>query len=255
MVLSIGFRILLFLIAVSLAACGGKNGAVTIQDAPPAKTVVPTPQNPPTLAEILDNKNTESASPIGNVDFRNMTYPLPRGWQDADSSEITLEGGLRRMTKVKIGMSYQTVKFGDVTGDGNDEAFVILRVDTGGSAIPQIVYVVEWQEKKPEIIWYFRTGDRADGGLKRVYADSGYLMIELFGQDRYIFNQMETLKISGDEEQLCCPTSFTKNRYKRVSNGFKIADKRLTYSFADPTVTPIENMGEKIEEENRGKNQ
>ncbi len=248
-----GFLFTLVLTAFLMAACG-QNAEVDEQSAPPPKPVAPTPQTPATLAEILDKKNTQTVSPLGNFDFRNMTYPLPRGWQDADGRELTLENGLRRMTKEKIGISYQTVKFGDVTGDGNDEAFVILRVDTGGAAIPQIVYVVEWQEDKPEIIWYFRTGDRADGGLKRVYADSGDLMVELFGQDRYLFNQMETLKIIGDEVQLCCPTSFTKTRYKRDSKGFKLTDKRLTYSLTDSTAKPIANMGDKLLEEKRGKN-
>lgn len=203
-----------------------------------------TPEVPATLAEILDDKNTETESPLGKFDFLNMTYPLPRGWQDVDSREVTLENGQRRMTGDKIGMSFVTKKFGDVTGDGKDEAFVILRVATGGSATPHIVYVFEQVKGSAEIIWYFRTGDRADGGLKSVYADSGDLIVELFGEDRYIYKQMETLSILGDEPQLCCPTTFTKNRYKRVPGGFKLFDKRLTYSLKDPSAAPKENLGD-----------
>lgn len=211
-----------------------------------------TPEIPPTLAEILDEKNSKTESTLGKHDFLNMTYPLPRGWQDIDSKEVTLEAGQRRMTQDKIGISFVTKKFGDVTGDGNDEAFVILRVDTGGSATPYIVYVFERQNTSTEIIWYFGTGDRADGGLKNVYADSSDLIVELFGEDRYIFNQMETLRIIGDEPQLCCPNSFTKNRYRRVAGGFKSDDKRLTYSLQDSSAAPKVNLGDEKLRESRG---
>ena len=99
----------------------------------------------------------------------------------------------------------------DVTGDGEDEAVVILKIETGGSAIPQLVYVFTWKDGKPELIWPFRTGDRADGGLKDVRAENGQLVIELYGQDRFILGQTETGKITDDREQLCCPTYFTRS--------------------------------------------
>lgn len=198
-----------------------------------------------------------TTSPIGKFDFKNYTYPLPRGWQGA-VSEITLENGKAPLSmdeeEKKIGASFIKTNFGDVTGDGQDEAFVILKIETGGSALPQIVYVFEWKNEKPELIWHFRTGDRADGGLRDIKADNGELVIELYGQDRYIFGEVETLKIVGDEEQLCCPTYFTRNRYKLTNGRFVLQGKRQTYSIAEPNAAPIENMGEiKIEENKRGK--
>ncbi len=233
--------------------CGQTKAVVDqkVQQTAPAKT----PDIPPTLSEILDKKNTITESALGKFDFRNFTFPLPRGWQDVDSKEITLENGERGMTEDRIGMSYLTTKFGDADGDGKDEAFVILRVRTGGGAIPHLVYVFEWKDGAPEILWYFRTGDRSDGGLKRVYADKGNLVVELFGQDRYIFGQMETLKIVGDEPRLCCPSNFTRNVYKREANTFRLEGPRLTYSLQDPKAAPIENLGDKKLEESRGKNQ
>ena len=246
-----GFFILTAAIVLFVAGCS-KSPEVSVQKVSPAPTPEPT-KFPPTLSEILDRGDTNTDSPIKDHDFLNYTYPLPRGWQDVDSREITLVDGTRSMTEEKIGMSYVTTKFGDVTGDDVDEAFVILRVGTGGAATPHIVYVFENGEDEPEIIWYFRTGDRSDGGLKRVYADGGDLVVELFGQDRYIFSQMETLKIIGDEPQLCCPDSFTRNRYKRISNGFELKGKRLTFSLANPDLPPRENLGEQKLKESRGK--
>jgi hypothetical protein len=132
----------------------------------------------------------------------------------------------------------------DVTGDGNDEALVILKIETAGSAIPQIVYVYDWKDDKPELIWYFRTGDRANGGLKSFHVEDGQFVVELYGQDRFLLGATETGKITGDEEQLCCPTYFTRTIYKWNGNNFLMTKKRLTYLVADPNAPPQENLGE-----------
>ena len=216
-----------------------------------AQTPSPTPQMPNLQAEILDNRFKTTASPIGKLDFTNYTYPFPRGWQDVGSREFTLENGKRPMSADKIGMSYLTTKFFDVTGDGEDEAFVILKVDTAGSAIPQIVYIFTMKDGEPQIIWYFRTGDRADGGLKDFRPENGDLVIELFGQDRYLIGEGETLKITGDEEQICCPTHFTRTAYKWNNDKFSMQGKRLTFSTQNPNDPPVENKGELLEQEER----
>ena len=246
-----------FAIVIVSFACGGigdtsqsvQNQNSRVKTSP---TPSPTPKIPTLQREILNEKDSTTTSLLGKSDFRNFTYPLPRGWQDRDSKEIVLEKGVRRMTKEKIGMSYLTTKFFDVTGDDQDEAFVILRVDTGGSAIPQIVYIFEQKNDKPSLLWYFRTGDRADGGLKRIFTENNELVVELFGKDRYIFTQMETSKIVGDEQQLCCPTHYTQTRYKRQGSGFLMQGDRLTYSMADKDSEPVRNMNEKRLEEERG---
>lgn len=242
-----------------LSACGGN-----VKTAPPENKIAPnvvaeqkpksSPQQtqiPNLQTELLENKNTNTTSPIGKFDFKNFTYKLPRGWQDADGKEAVLENGLRRTTEEKIGLLYITTKFFDVTGDGQDEAVVILKINTAGSAIPQIVYVFEWKTDAPNLIWQFRTGDRADGGLKTVRAENSEIIVELYGQDRFILGEVETSKITGDEEQLCCPTHFTRNRYKFNGKDFLLLGKRLTYSMSDKNAPPIENMNEVVERESK----
>ncbi len=255
------FGLLTIFSSLAFASCGGGESAAEIMK--PNKTEVrptsgktPTPDDPaiiPNLqAELLNGQNATTESPIGEFDFENYSYPLPRGWQDADSKEVKLEGGKRRLTEEKIGMEYVTTKFFDVNADESDEAFVILQVRTGGTAIPQIVYIFEWKSNKPELLWYFRTGDRADGGLKRIYSDEGNLVVELYGRDRYIFSQMETSKIVGDEQQLCCPTHWTKTRYKKQGDGFSMQGDRWTYSVKDVDAEPQKNMNETKLKEERG---
>ena len=204
-------------------------------------------------AEILAQKNTKTDSPLGAFDFKNHTYPFPRGWQDTDSKEFTLENGVRQVSKEKIGISFVTTLFGEATGDDSDEAFVILKIDTGGSAIPQIVYVYSWKNDEPELIWNFRTGDRADGGLKNIWTENGSVVIELYGQDRYILGDTETMKITGDEEQISFPLFYTKTVYKWNGNEFRLEGKRLTYKTDDENAPPVENMGEIVESQNREK--
>ena len=60
-------------------------------------------------------------------------------------------------------------------------------------------------------------------------------------------------KITGDEEQLCCPTFFTRTFYKWNGKNFQLQKKRLTYSMADKSQPPQENMIEAIEAQSRGK--
>lgn len=251
------------LFLLGLSACNVNQAETKTEDLSKIKTNSNTPadqkeiaapqSNIPTLqSEILDQKNSTDDSPIGKFDFKNFTYPLPRGWQDIDSKEITLENGERPMTEEKIGMEYVTTKFFDVTGDGRTEAFVVLKIGTGGAAIPQTVYIYQWKDEKPELLWYFRTGDRADGGLKNFLVDKGELVVELFGRDRYIFNQIETLKIAGDEQQLCCPTHFTRTRYKQKGNSFLLEGDRWTFSLKDKDAEPVKNMNQLLLEEERG---
>lgn len=235
---------------------------VLIAEPPVRQTPAVSPM-PDLQAEILDDRFKKTGSPIGSYDFTNHTYPLPRGWQNPDSSEITLSGAniepiaetfsddmsneerAELRAARRIGMSFGKVKYFDVTGDGIDEAIVILKIETAGAAIPQVAYFFEWKDGRPELIWHFRTGDRADGGLKDIRpAENGEVVVELYGQDRFILGEVETGKITGDEEQLCCPTFFTRSAYKYNGTHFLRQGDRLTIPTSDPFATPIENFGE-----------
>jgi hypothetical protein len=233
----------------------------------PSPSPSTTPAIPNLQSELLDDRNTSSKSPIAKFDFKNYTYELPRGWQNPDgSTEITLKDGRVEPVEAntnsknkeqedasyrRIGMSLVATKFFDVTGNGDDEAVVILKIETGGSAIPQIVHVFSWEDGRPELIWPFRTGDRADGGLKNIFTEGGNLVVELYGQDRFLLGQIETGKIGDDLEQLCCPTHFTRSIYKWNGKDFFMQGKRLTYSINNPTAAPTENLGDKVNKQKK----
>lgn len=271
------FVCLIVLALLTITECGFRsesNNAIppqaTVTSTPPP-TPSPTPAIPNLQTELRDDRNTTSKSPIAKFDFRNYTYPLPRGWQNPDGTdEITLKDGkvapINSNANAKnrsdddeqtaskygrrIGMTYVATKYFDVTGDGNDEAIVILKIETEGSAIPQVVYVFSWKDGRPELIWPFRTGDRADGGLKNIFAENGNLVVELYGQDRFLLGQIETGRISDDLEQICCPTHFTRSVYKWNGKNFLMQGKRLTYSMGDPASPPTENRGDAAAKKN-----
>ena len=226
---------------------------------------------PDLQAEMMDGRGKTTQSPLGQFDFRNFTFPLPRGWQHQDGDEITLLNGTLKpkfkdiqeemspeekaaaRAERRIGMSYVTTKYIDANSDGQDDAVVVLKVETGGNAIPQLVYIYSWKDGKPELLWNFRTGDRADGGLKDVRAEGGEVVVELYGQDRFLLGQAETSKITDDEEQLCCPTYFTRSFYKWNGRVFLIQRKRLTFESANPGGRPVENMGDIMNANKPGK--
>lgn len=261
------FAALVFAPAVLIlfSACGAGDEPARVEPVQtpqivqtPEPTPAPTVQKMPNLqAELLAEKNSSTDSPIGRFDFKNHTYKIPRGWQDSDGKDVELKNGRREMEMTdqveRIGFSHIATRYFDATGDGNDEAIVILSIDTGGSAKPHVVYVFGWKSDGPEPLWFFRTGDRADGGLKDIRLENGEFLIELFGQDRYIVGELDTAKIFGDEEQLCCPTHFTRSRYKWNGSNFRLEGKRLTFLTADPNAPPIENMVEQVEKQNSGK--
>jgi hypothetical protein len=108
-----------------------------------------------------------------------------------------------------------------VTDDGIEEAMMMLGIESRGSAIPEIVYIFGLKNGRPIPLWSFETGDRADGGLRQVYADHGNLIVELFGKDRIIGKEL----YRGDEA-LCCPTTFTRARHEWRGSKFRLKEAR-----------------------------
>jgi len=115
-----------------------------------------------------------STDSIRSVDFSNLAFP---NYRTADGRKVTLKPGEAAPAHIN---------YGDVTGDGIDEAIVVLPIETRGTAIPHHVYIYTMKEGSPSLLWDFETCDRADGGLRQVYARSGELIIELYGRGKVL---------------------------------------------------------------------
>ena len=108
-----------------------------------------------------------AGSPIRSVNFAKIAYPNFPVYGRSETKHTTLKPGQGEPSHIS---------YGDVTKDGVEEAMVVLPIETQGSAIPYYVYVFTMENGKPKLLWDFEAGDRADGGLRQVYADNGQLV-------------------------------------------------------------------------------
>jgi len=162
---------------------------------------------------------------IRQVDFKNFSYPLSgpllghgelkwlgnpkdgyskrkpfhlvNGEDLTKSSSFFMDG--REYTQY-AGFSLQSVEFADVTGDGKEDAIVVLLYRTVGTQNTHYVYIYSFIEGKPNLLAYCHTGDRAHSGLYKVYGERGKLVFELLDPE----------KMLGD----CCSSGFVRFRYR-----------------------------------------
>jgi hypothetical protein len=148
------------------------------------------------------------ATSIRDTDFSNFRFDFQRtSWTLRDSAqEPVRENGIVKQD----GYLLDDVVYGDVTGDGVEEALVVVGGVTGGSAVPHWVFVYG---AGPRPLWSFETGDRSAGGLKEVYADGGMLVVELYGRNQVPGDPESLGADDGSNTPACCPDSFTRTRY------------------------------------------
>src|SRR5688572_26081934 len=135
-------------------------------------------------------------------------------WCGLRSGQDTVR--LRGVYDIPYPVSLVSVAYGDVTGDGSEEAMVVLFENVKGTAIPYYVYVFTLERLKPKVLWSFETGDRGDGGLRKVYAENGGLVVELYGKNTGI-GDIENKEETG----ACCAKSLTRIRYRWQGRRFQ----------------------------------
>jgi hypothetical protein len=157
--------------------------------------------------------------------FKNFECPFPVSaewpnqleWQNVNEpNKITLADGKWREPDSGSdmpfrGLTLESLKLGDVTGDGVNDAIVVLRHDTGGTQYSHYVYIYSLRRSAPELLAYFHSGDRAASGLYRVYAERGNLVVELF----------DPAKQRGD----CCSAGFVRKRFHWSKSEFRQVGK------------------------------
>jgi hypothetical protein len=205
---------LLFLINLTFSACqrssAENNNSSSPQPSPLASSIL--------LLSQMPTKNSNSS--IERIDFKNFTYKGPADYP----ATFTLKNGERpyvpHQKSNEEGYSLQDIAYLDLTGDGKDEALITIYVETGGSAVPHLVFIYTLEKNKPKLLWKFITGDRAEGGLKKIYPDNGKLVIELFGENHLAKGKWTSHipRVQG----LCCPTLYTKTRFKWNGKQFVI---------------------------------
>lgn len=158
---------------------------------------------------------------IRNVDFYNFTYPLPKDMIDPANRKrsFKLKQGELPATRFADGFVNKMgiflagkIRYGDVTGDGTEEAMIFMSILTGGSALPGIIYVYTIQNNRPQMLWNLTSGDRADGGFRDMYAENGHLVVEL----------SNSIGKRGD----CCPVKYDRTVYEWRGSRFRPIKKQ-----------------------------
>ena len=204
------------------------------------KTQIPKPENslPPPPAKVEVKPSSITDSPIRHIDFYNFYYPrLPTG--KCSMKVVRLKNGRYEAPEELVphklpsvdcwSVDISEINYGDVTGDGAEEAILVLYAELGGTENSNDIFIYTLQNEKPVLLWKFATGDRADGGLHKVYADDGELVIELAGKDKIIGGDL----YADDETSngACCPTVFTRTRYQWNKGRFRQKGKAKILPF------------------------
>jgi hypothetical protein len=126
---------------------------------------------------------------IRSVDFKNFSFDWYPRWADTPSMgrNIVLRDG-----SMDTGFSYgkeprkfylmdaEPISYGDLTGDGNDEAVLAVGVITSGTARAGVVFVYTMSRGKPRRLLAVETGDRWDHGYHSASIRNGELIIERY---------------------------------------------------------------------------
>jgi hypothetical protein len=180
-----------------------------------------------------------SSSPIRSIDFANLTYPGRKyGVYKTPFPERRFRLRKGKYGDWRYGMTLMKTSYGDVTGDGKEEAILVFSHDSEGNGIYNSVYLYTLESNRPKLLWAFMTGDRADGGLRRVYARGGKLTVELFGRESRV--EGDSASSSVEPTALCCPNSFTRTQYVWRNGRFEQKGEMdiQPYSAANPVRQP-----------------
>jgi len=170
----------LLIFALSLAACGGQPTPTTV--VPPATA---TPVSPPALTlETLKNAEYQSEFPASKK--ARLT--------DGQYQEDIVPGSA---TKLNI-VLYPMAAFGDLNGDGVDDAAAVLVADPGGSGTFYYLVAVVNQNGTPKHVASVLLGDRVR--FKSISIQAGEIVVNMVQQ------------ALGDP--MCCPTMEVTQKYK-----------------------------------------
>jgi hypothetical protein len=186
-------RTALLLVLACLCACSKREAAQP--GASPNKEAAKTTASAPEYTDIR------------SVDFRNFDYPKIPGEME---TEIHLRNGVHKNLFREEGEEADSHWNGEAELDqviyhfdehAQPIAFVVVTVYSGGQMYVSEIFLYSMVDHKPELLWSFKSGDRADGGLRTLYFQSGrgYWVLELYQES------------AGDP--LCCASHFSRRFY------------------------------------------
>src|SRR5260370_13811464 len=146
---------------------------------------------------------------IGSIDFKNLSFPwdddvaaapservTPWHWIDPiPQSHIRVANGVRHFYKPSQSrlerehsplIRVNSVIYGDLDGDGEEEAAVHLNYSTGGTANWDYLYVYKFVRGGPRLMGILQSGSRGYGGLVRVSITKHLLVLDFSDEERRV---------------------------------------------------------------------
>ncbi len=171
-----------------------------------------------------------SATRISEIDFRNFDYAwdapklgAPAAWkwlEEKPKSSVHVVDGRHDFSESESPagtyrggyLMIRSVTYGDLNGDGRDEAAVDLLFSTGGTLNWHYLYVFTLENGSPTLLGRLQSGSRADGGLANVAIAQGTLVLDF----------LDTTRRMGD----CCSEGYVRVKYRLRTGRFIESEKR-----------------------------
>jgi hypothetical protein len=126
-----------------------------------------------------------AANDIHRIDFRNFTYyPLCLNGYEVEKVPIKVTKGHYKHKDSESGevtLDVRDIAYGDLNGDGRDEAIVVTSCNTGGFGWFSEGYVYVIRGGKPAMVSRIEGSDRAAGGIRAVRVVGRLLKVERLG--------------------------------------------------------------------------
>lgn len=194
-----------------------ENTATITQDRPKSKE-----DNSSTNKTLV---NTQQRA-IRLVDFENFTYHAYCEGPPSDGDEttaVTVKNGKYETNSDDDFPRYFEIAvdaYGDLDGDGKEEAAVSSLCNTGGTGQFTEGYIYTMKNGKPVLLTRFEGGDRGFGGLQTVNIKNGFLFVE-----------------RNDGEANCCADKTLTTKYRW--DGKKMVEVGRPISRRLDSTTPI----------------
>lgn len=126
------------------------------------------------LHSVAQGQSTSPVASIRSIDFRNFTYR-----PSCISRPVPVKSGEYndQKTDVPVYFAVSDIVFGDLRGDGSEQAVVLTDCNLGGTGMFTETLVFELRAGKPTLITRFQGGDRAIGGIESIRIDGHLLKI------------------------------------------------------------------------------
>jgi hypothetical protein len=175
---------------------------------------------------LCRTRSTPLNEGVRGIDFCNFTFPY---FDEVNTFNLNLKNGTRRIRRDKydqivdrqdnVEAHLEDVAYGQIEGLG-EVVVCVINVWGGGSMINHAVYMFVMDAGTLKLVWRFVGGDRSDGGLRRLYFNSGNLVLETYEE--------------GPDEPLCCASHFERHYYRWKQSRIREFKKKTDLPLSGP---------------------